>query len=128
LTVILDASALLAALLDEPGGEIVRHAFGDSLMSVVNVAEVVERLTRGGHSPAAVERIISTLQLHTEPPDLKMAVEVGAMRAVTGFAGLSLGDRFCLSLARKQNAPVLTADRNWSRVAEIIDVEVRLIR
>jgi len=40
--------------------------------------------------------------------------------------GLSLGDRACLALALREQAPVLTGDRAWSKVD--VGVEVVLIR
>ena len=52
----------------------------------------------------------------------------GRLRAVTAEAGLSLGDRFCLALARRDGLPALTADKQWSTVADAADVTVSVIR
>lgn len=43
-------------------------------------------------------------------------------------AGLLLGDRFCLALARRVAAPKLTPDRAWMKVTERVGVEVQLVR
>ena len=43
MTVVLDASALLAYLLDEPGAEVVEGLLGDARMASVNWAEVVQK-------------------------------------------------------------------------------------
>ncbi len=61
------------------------------------------------------------------PPDEAMAIDARLL-ADTRAAGLALGDRFCLALARRLRSPVLTADRVWAAIAEAVDVEVRLIR
>ena len=50
------------------------------------------------------------------------------MRTLTDRIGLSLGDRFCLALARRTGLAALTADRAWSEVAEALGIAVTLIR
>ena len=44
MTVVVDASALLAWLRNEPGGEVVESVFDVAVMSAANAAEVAERL------------------------------------------------------------------------------------
>jgi PIN domain nuclease of toxin-antitoxin system len=61
-------------------------------------------------------------------PDRDLAFDAGLLFSLTGAAGLSLGDRACLALARRRAATALTADRAWARVAEAVGVEVELIR
>ena len=46
--VVLDASALLALLRDEPGAAKVADAIGDARMSSVNYAEVVSHFIHAG--------------------------------------------------------------------------------
>lgn len=125
---VLDASALLSALLEEPGAETVEAAIETALISTVNLAETVSALGRDGNPAEEVRAIIASLQLAAVPPDEAMAVDAGLLRSITDAAGLSLGDRFCLALARRLGAPVLTADRAWARVAGQAGVEIRQIR
>ena len=60
--------------------------------------------------------------------DQALAVIAGRLRAVTAEAGLSLGDRFCLALARRDDLPALTADKQWRIVADAAGVTVSVIR
>lgn len=126
--IVLDASALIAALMDEPGGELVEAVLDTALVGTVNLAEVVAALARDGNSEEEVRSIIAILRLSCVPPDEEMALDAGLLRSITDRAGLSLGDRFCLALARRLDAPVLTADRSWRKVADQVGVEVRTVR
>jgi ribonuclease VapC len=48
------------------------------------------------------------------------------LHAETRRTGVSLGDRFCLALARELSLPALTADRRWKDLG--LGVEIQLIR
>lgn len=125
--IVLDASAVIALLLKEPGAPQVQAALDDALISTVNLAEIVARLA--SQRPLEKARAaIDALALTTIAPDDATAFDAGALRLVTASAGLSLGDRFCLALARRLGAPVLTADRAWLKVAAETRVVVRMIR
>ena len=50
------------------------------------------------------------------------------LRPITLERGLSLGDRYCLALARREGVPALTAERRWPEIAMAAGVEVELIR
>ncbi|MGQ0590240.1 MAG: type II toxin-antitoxin system VapC family toxin [Sphingosinicella sp.] len=125
---VLDASALLAGLRREPGAERVGAALDAAVISTVNLAEVVAGLARNGATEKEVRAAIRTVSVTAIPPDEEMAVDAGLLRGVTDRAGLSLGDRFCLALARRLGAPALTADRKWAAVAAEVEVAVELIR
>jgi ribonuclease VapC len=60
--------------------------------------------------------------------DRDLALDVGALRPLTRAAGLSLGDRCCLALARSRHAAVLTTESRWEPMAKVIDVAIRNIR
>lgn len=61
-------------------------------------------------------------------PDAALAHDIGMLVPATRAAGLSLGDRACLALARRLGVTALTAERRWADVAGVAGVEVRLIR
>jgi len=50
------------------------------------------------------------------------------MRSLMRNAGLCLADRLCLSLACRLKASVLTADRAWLQVADVLGLDIVLIR
>jgi PIN domain nuclease of toxin-antitoxin system len=122
---VLDASALLAYLHDEPGGERVQEALErDALMSSVNLAEVLAKLSDEGHDPDEVLDRIGTLPFDVVDFDEAQALESALMRASTAAAELSLGDRSCLALARRLGRRVLTTDRSWNGLVPGLAVEL----
>ena len=125
---VLDASALLALLRDEPGTAKVAEAITDARMSSVNYAEVVSHFIHAGMPADQVDTMLRPLPLTVVDADQTLATLAGHLRAATAQAGLSLGDRFCLALARRDGLPALTADRQWRGVADAAGVEVSVIR
>lgn len=122
--VVLDASALLALLLDEPGGSGAAERMHGAWIGAVNLAEVVGRLVDGGVPEDACREALGGLDLRVVPFDESAAYAAGALRASTRKAGLSLGDRACLALARRLDRPALTADRAWSRLRVGVEIEI----
>jgi ribonuclease VapC len=127
-TIVLDASALLATLLGEPGAERVDANIDGAIMSTVNLAEVAGHLARAGADRAKLRKILGEPPLVYLAPDEALAIEAGAMRPLAEPFGLSLGDRMCLALARRLDATALTADRAWVDAATTLSVRVELIR
>jgi ribonuclease VapC len=125
---VLDASALVALILEEPGAGRVADVLADSAISTVNLAEVAGRLAREGLTPQSVDRLLETLPCLILPPERRVALLAGQLVLATRSAGLSLGDRFCLAQAREARSVALTADRQWDKVADKIGVQVELIR
>ena len=125
---VLDASALIALLKNEPGAEQVDHFLmaRDCVMSSVNLAEFVTKLVReGGNAPKALE-IVSDLPLTVIPYGTEDAAETGELVFHTRHLGLSLGDRACLALAKKLNALAVTTDRPWLQLD--IGVKIECVR
>jgi len=126
--VVLDASAVLAVILEEPGADVVVEALrSGAAMSTVNVAEVAARLHQDGWSDAEVALVFDSLGIEVVPFDPESALLSGRLRAATREFGLGLGDRACLACALAEGCPVLTSDRSW-RELDIADVDIRCIR
>lgn len=123
---LLDASAVLAVINDEPGGEIVTEALSGAAISAVNHAEVISKLTDYGLTENEVREATDSLGIRVIPFDEEAALVSGLMRAATRHKGLSLGDRACLALGRISGEPVLTTDRAWNGLD--IGVEIRVVR
>lgn len=123
---VLDSSTVLAALRGEPGGDEARAQFEQSLISAVNLAEVVGRLVDLGYDQDEAKTYARLGDYAVAPFDMALGLRAGELRAATRRLGLSLGDRACLALAEREGLPVLTADRAWATLD--IGVEIRLIR
>src|SRR3546814_8441788 len=126
--VVLDASALLAMLQDEPGGAKVAGVIASSRISAINYAEVVSHYIRLGMPEREVDAMLDPLPMTIVPADKALGQLAGRLRAVTAEAGLSLGDRFCLALARRAGLPAWTADTAWKNIADAAKVGVVLVR
>lgn len=125
---VLDSSAVLAVLLEEPGAASVEAYLPGGKVSAVNVGEVVAKLRDLGAPEITVDAMIAGLRLDVRAHDLRAATDSGHLRPATRAAGLSLGDRACLALAQAHRLPAVTADRAWLRIEEAIDVRIELIR
>ena len=121
---VLDASAVLTLVQDEPGSDRVARCIPGALISAVNLAEVVGKLADAGVPGDQIELALSALGLRVVPLDARAAYEVGMLRPPTRTHGLSLGDRACLALGVASGLPVLTSDRAWSVVDVGATVEV----
>jgi PIN domain nuclease of toxin-antitoxin system len=125
---VLDASALLALLLAEPGGDAVRAVLADAAMSTINLSEVVAHYARNGIGEAQIRQVLDPLPFERVPFDDDLAYAAGVLLPATRQAGLSLGDRACLALARRLGCRALTADRAWTGIGEATGVAIELIR
>jgi Uncharacterized protein conserved in bacteria len=122
---VLDASALLAMLNVERGGDAVAVALDASLMSAVNWSEVVQKVAERGLATGQLADEMQALGLQIVPFDVAAAETVADLRTA-GARSVSLADRACLATARIAGLPVLTADRAWTTLA--IGVEIEPIR
>ena len=126
---VLDASALLAYLWQEPGHETVAQRIEQStvMMSSVNLSEVLSRAADKGMSPPAMAALQAALPFEIIPFDRAQAQTAASLRPPTKALGLSLGDRACLALAIERQAVALTADQVWQEL-EIEGLVVELLR
>lgn len=125
---VLDSSAVLALILEEPGAERVVTYLPGAKLSAVNLGEVVAKLRDLGMPEQTIEAILDGLQVDIRPHDRADALSAGFLRPATRAAGLSLGDRACLALAASLGLPAITADRSWQSIAAAIGVQVASIR
>lgn len=125
---VLDASALLALLRDEPGANKVADAIASARISSVNYAEVVSHFIHAGMPAEQVDAMLRPLPMTIVDADHGLATIAGRLRAATAEAGLSLGDRFCFALARRDGLPALTANKQWRTVADAVGLTVTVIR
>jgi len=121
---VLDASALLALLNNEPGARRVKDILPESVVSAVNVCETAGKLINAGMSLDDVRTSIELINLEVVPFDTELAYRTGALIVETKKLGLSLGDRACLALGLMLNQTVVTAEHRWSRLRIAVTVEV----
>lgn len=113
---VVDSSALLAVLFDEPHAawctERMAEAAGDLVMSTVNLAETLILVgdRRPGALRAVEEQIVSSGAIRFVAPDAAQARAAATARL---RFPLNLGDCFAYALALAENAPILTLDRDF---------------
>lgn len=124
---VLDASAILAVLLEEPGHEKLTAALlSEAVASTVNLAEVQTRLVRRGGAPD--EAWSDAVSVIREPVafDEEQARRAGGLVMQTQPLGLSLGDRACLALGMTLRSPIYSADKSWKKLS--VGVPIHIIR
>ena len=128
--VALDASALLAFLHREPGGDYVASLLDQAVISLVNLAEVLTVAFRNHNKPPSVlQPELVALGIRPFEFTLADAVEAAELWPATKAQGLSLGDRACLALGKRLGVKVLSAERHrdWSKLG-LKGVKIETIR
>jgi PIN domain nuclease of toxin-antitoxin system len=125
--IVLDASALIVLLKNEPGADAVeKHMDDEPLISTANLAEALTRLAEDGGDAIAIKTRLDAGPIEYVPVSDDHALAAAQLRIPTKPWGLSLGDRLCLALGRERRLPVLTAEKRWKEFD--VGVKVILIR
>jgi PIN domain nuclease of toxin-antitoxin system len=123
MTVLLDASAVLAFLQGERGAQVIRPVLGESLVLSVNWSEVLQQVTRrSDRSAAEVGAMLVAVGVEVEPlwrGDAERAAEMWSI-----WPHLSLADRCCLAAAERLDVIVYTADGEWASLDSSVRVEL----
>lgn len=126
MTVIVDASVVLAVMLGERGGIEIAQTMNRAVISVVNLSEIYRRLIDAEVSAEDAVSRVQRLRMEIVPFDEKQAIATAQLRPATRKIGASFADRACLALALTKGLPVLTADRKWDLLD--LPIEIRQIR
>lgn len=113
---VLDASAVLAMIRNELGGDKVVEHVGQAAISAVNLHEVIKELLVSGLLEPVIRDLLGELRLDVRPHDADAAYAASALHEQTKEFGRGLGDRCCMALALSLGVPALTSDREWSKV------------
>lgn len=122
---LLDASALLALLHDEAGGDTVAALLPDAAMSTINWSEVIQKAHAHGVPTGGLREDLESVGVDLLPFETDDAEEAARLWR-DGARHLSLADRACLATARNRRMIAVTADRDWLELD--LDLEVRSIR
>lgn len=125
---VLDASAIIALLRGERGASKVAGVIADAAVGAFNQAEVVSHFAHLGAPADEIRAMLGTLPYTVIAADEALGWDAGALRAITSSAGLSLGDRFCLALAKRLDVTAYTANRAWKDIAAAVGCKVLAIR
>jgi len=130
-SVVLDAYAVVAALIDEPARRDVEPHLATAAICAPNIAEVLDvcaRVHRNDESSVR-ERLdwLVAGGLEVVPVDLLLAIAAGSLRARRyrkRACEISMGDCMAAALARARRVPLATSDPHLAGAAWAEDIEV----
>lgn len=122
---VLDASAVLAVLNEEPGSDaVIQFIATGAVVSTVNLSEIVTKLSERGMPEEIIHETLDSLSIIVYDFDRAIAYKAGLLRLSTKQWGLSLGDRACLASAQHLKLPAVTADKVWGNLSLPIDIQI----
>ena len=114
MSVVVDASLVLAWLQDEAGSDEAEPLLMEGLIGAANWSEVLQKARQHGVRAGVVARLLASFGLQVvdvTADDAQIAAEL--WRAGTS---LPLGDRLCLALGLRLRLDVATADGAWGGI------------
>jgi predicted nucleic acid-binding protein len=126
--VVLDASALLALLFDEPGAEKIENLFNQAaeadkpmFIAAVNWAEVLYKMQRkqGAKGFEGARHFELTMPLDVVPVDRELAEAAAHLK---NDHALGLADAFAAALAKSKKAELVTADTDFKPLEKEIKI------
>ena len=123
---VLDASALLAAIHNEKGGDYVQQHIQQCVISSINWSEVLQKLARAGADVDQIESSLKALGLSIIDYNEEDAHITASLWSTAKDFGLSLADRACIATGIRLKTTVITADKVWAKLK--IDIPIQLIR
>lgn len=124
--VVLDASALLAWVLNERGATTVDRMLAVGAAPASVLVETLYRAVEKGHRlpPNQLQEALLEMGLDVEPvtaDDVVRAADlIAASRRAPGEGSLSLGDGLCIAVAERLELPITGGDQHW----ETLDLTV----
>jgi ribonuclease VapC len=123
-TVVFDASTVLAILQAETGSDTAIAEARGALLSAVNLIEVRSKIIDATIDPDAAIAIIDRLELVVVPFTAGQATIAADLWPAVKGKRVSLADRACLALAIDRGLPVVTGDRKWLELDFAVDVRL----
>ena len=125
---VLDSFALLAYFGNEPGAETVEQLLGQAQnqtvtlhLSLVNLGEVyyITQRERGRDIAVATLALMDQLPIHQQAIDRPRVLAAAALKANHAIA---YADAFAAALAQQLQAPVVTGDPEFQKVAALVEI------
>lgn len=128
-TTVLDASALLSLLFDEPGAEKIENLFAQAVeadqplfIAAINWAEVLYKMQhrRGREGVEGAQRFERSMPLKVAIVDRELAESAAALKSKHD---LGLADAFAAALAKaKEDTELVTADQEFRLLEKQIKI------
>lgn len=119
--IVIDTSALMAILNDEPKADVCMAALEHATALAISAATMSEALivAAGRGILPKMEALFEQMDFEIVPVDVATARQMGKIYAAWGKgihpAGLNFGDCFAYALAKERNCPLLFVGDDFSR-------------
>lgn len=125
---VLDTSALIALLQNEPGSEVIKDKINKSIISSVSLCELITFLSRNQIEENDIDEIIENMV--PEVIDFCSTVSTigGKLIKITQDYALSLGGRACIATGLHYGLEIYTADKIWDKLNGKIKASIVIIR